>query len=186
MKDLGLEVETLENPLHVSSLLGIRVRVDLICRGYELEISRILLTVDLRVIDMSDFDVILGMDWLIANRVIIDCDCRRVNAYTQDSIRVMFQGDNHDVLPQAVYHFRWHGQLMGWLVSLTLEDEVRQDLSLPRVVCEYEDVFLNELLGLPPYRDVDFTMELHLGTTPISMTPHRMASVELWELKVQL
>ena len=53
MKDLGLEVETLEKPLHVSSVLGARVRVDMICRGCELEISWILLTVDLRVMDMS-------------------------------------------------------------------------------------------------------------------------------------
>ena len=62
MEDLGLEVETLEEPLHVSSPLGARVSVDQICRGCELEISRILLTVDLKVIDMSKFDVILGMD----------------------------------------------------------------------------------------------------------------------------
>ena len=40
------------------------------------------------------------------------------------------------------------------------------------MVCEYEDVFLDELLGLPPYRDVDFTIELHPSTSPISMTPH--------------
>ena len=62
MKDLGLEVETLEKLMHVSSPLGTRVSVDLICQDCELEISRILLTVDLRVMDMSDFDVILGMD----------------------------------------------------------------------------------------------------------------------------
>ena len=75
---------------------------------------------------------------------------------------------------------------MGCLASLTLEDEVRQDLSLPRVVCEYEDVFPDELPRLPPQRDVDFVMELHPGTLPISMTPHRKAPVELHELKVQL
>ena len=75
---------------------------------------------------------------------------------------------------------------MGWLASLTLEDEARQEFGLPRVVCEYEDVFPDELLGLPPYRDVDFTIELNLGTSPISMTPHRMKPVELQELKVQL
>ena len=68
---------------------------------------------------------------------------------------------------------------MGCLASLTLEDEVRQDLDLPQVVREYEDVFLNELLGLPPQRDVDLCIELHLGTSPISMTPHRMTQVEL-------
>ena len=68
---------------------------------------------------------------------------------------------------------------MGWLESLTLEDEERQDLSLPRVVCDYEDVFLDELPGLPPHRDIDFIIELYSGTSPISMTPHRMAPVEL-------
>ena len=67
MKDLGLEVKTLEEPLHVSSPLRARVSVDQICQGCELEILGIILTVDLRVMDMSDFDVILGMDWLTAH-----------------------------------------------------------------------------------------------------------------------
>ena len=78
-----------------------------------------------------------------------------------------------------MYESRWHRQLMGWLESLTLEDEVRQDLSLPIVVCEYEDFFSDELSRLPSHRDVDFVIELHPGTSPISMTPHRMAPVEL-------
>ena len=147
--ELGLKVEALEEPLYVSSPLGTRVRIGMICHGCELEISGILLTVDLRVMDMSKFDVILGMDWLTAYRVIIDCERRRVTAYTQDGTRVVFQGDKHDILPQTVYESRCQGQLTGWLASLTLEDEVRPDLDLPRVVCEYEDVFPDKLLGLP-------------------------------------
>ena len=63
---------------------------------------------------------------------------------------------------------------------------MRPDLDLPRVVCEYEDVFPDKLLGLPPYKVVDFGIELHPGTLPSSMTPHKMALVELQELKVQL
>ena len=184
MEKLGLEVETLEKPLFVSSPLGTRVSVQLICRNYELEISWILLTVDLRVMDMFYFDVILGMEWLMAHRVVIDCDRRRVTAYTRNGVCVVFQGDKHGALPQTVYDSRWNEQLWGWLASLTLEDEVRQDVSLPRVDCEYEDVFLDELLGLPPPRDVTFCIELHPGTSPISKTPHRMAPVELQELKV--
>ena len=46
--------------------------------------------------------------------------------------------------------------------------------------------FLDELLRLPPHRDVDIVIELHPSTSPISMTPHRMAPIELQELKVQL
>ena len=59
-------------------------------------------------------------------------------------------------------------------------------MGLPRVVCEYDDAFSKELSGLPPHRDVDFVIKLHPSTLPISMTPHRMALVELQELKVQL
>ena len=182
--ELGLEIEALEEPLYMSSPLGIRARIGMICCGCELEISGILLTVDLRVMDTSKFDVILGMDLLTAYRVVIDCERRRVTAYTQDGTRVVFQGDKSDILPQTVYESRCQGQLAGWLASLTLEDEVRPDLDLPRVVCEYEDVFSDELLGLPPQRVVDFGIELHSSTSPIFMTPHRMAPVELQELRV--
>ena len=65
VRELGLKVEILEKSLYVSSPLGTNVSVDLICWGCELEISGFLLTMDLRVIDMSEFDVILRMDWLI-------------------------------------------------------------------------------------------------------------------------
>ena len=148
--ELGLEVEALEEPLYVSSPLGIRVRIGMICRGCKLEISGILLTVDLRVMDMSEFDVILGKDWLTDYNVVIDCERKRVTAYTQDGTCVVFQGDKHDILFQTVYESRCQEQLAGWLASLTLEDEVRPDLDLPRVIFEYEDVFPNELPGLPP------------------------------------
>ena len=70
--------------------------------------------------------------------------------------------------------------------TLTLEDEARQELGLPRVVCEYKDVFSEELPGLPPHRDVDLRIDLHPDTSPNSMMSHRMAPIELQELKVQL
>ena len=113
VRELGLEVETLEEPMHVSSPLGTMVSVDLICGGWELKISGILFTVDLRVRDMSEFDVILGMDWLTTHRVVIDYERRRVTAYTQDDTRVTFQGDKHNALPHTMYDSKWHGQLMG-------------------------------------------------------------------------
>ena len=56
---------------------------------------------------------------------------------------------------------------------------MRPNLDLPRVVCEYEDVFRMNYRDCLSHRDVDFSNELHPGTSPISMTPHRMAPVEL-------
>ena len=66
---------------------------------------------------------------------------------------------------------------MGWLASLTLEDEVKSELDLPLIVCEYGDILT---------RVVFFYIELHPGTSPISMTPHRMTPVELQYLRVQI
>ena len=85
-------LETLEEPLYVSSPLEIRARIRMICQGCELEISGTLLTMDLKIMDMSEFEVILRMDWLIAYRVVIDFERRRITAYTQDGTPVVFQG----------------------------------------------------------------------------------------------
>ena len=66
----------------MNSPLRIRARIGMIYRGCELEISRTLLTVDLRIMDMSGFDIILGIDWLTTYRVVIDCERMRVTTYT--------------------------------------------------------------------------------------------------------
>ena len=64
----------------------------MIGRGCELEISGTLLTMDLSILDVSKFDVILRKDWVIAYKVIIDYERRRVTAYTRDGNRMVFQG----------------------------------------------------------------------------------------------
>ena len=87
---------------------------------------------DLRVTEMTGLDDIL--DWITTHRVVIGRDCRRVAAYAQDSVYVMFQGDKHDDLPQTMRNSRCYRRLMGWLASLTQEDEARPGLGLPQVV----------------------------------------------------
>ena len=106
-------LETLEEPLYVSSPLGIRANIRMIGRGCELEISGTLLTVDLRILDMSEFEVILRMDWMISYKVVIDCERMRVTAYTQDGTRMVFQRDKNDILPQTVYESKCQGHLAG-------------------------------------------------------------------------
>ena len=54
------------------------------------------------------------------------------------------------------------------------------------MVCEYPDVFPEDLPGMPPDRDIEFVIELQPGTAPISRRPYRMTPSELAELKIQL
>ena len=60
----------------------------------------ILLTVDLRVMDMSEFNVILGMGLLTAHRVVINCERRRVTAYTQIVFMLRFRGTSTMLYPK--------------------------------------------------------------------------------------
>ena len=72
----------------------------MICRDCELEISGTLLTVDLRIMDMSEFDVILGMDWLTAYRVVIDCERMMVTAIRRTVLVWYFRGTSMTVCPR--------------------------------------------------------------------------------------
>jgi len=64
--------------------------------------------------------------------------------------------------------------------------EEREGPSIIPVVHEFEDVFPDEVPGLPPSREVEFSIDLVPGTGPVSMAPYRMAPAELVELKKQI
>ncbi|TYK03544.1 retrotransposon protein, putative, Ty3-gypsy subclass [Cucumis melo var. makuwa] len=133
-------------------------------KACQIEIANQMLDVTLLVLDMQDFDVILGMDWLSANHASVDCFCKEV----------IFN-------PPSGPSFKFKG---AGIVLDTREPEV--SLSSEPVVWKYPDVFPDELPRLPPPREIDFVIELEPGTAPISRDPYRMAPAELNELKVQL
>ena len=54
------------------------------------------------------------------------------------------------------------------------------------IVCDYPDVFSEELPGLPPHKEIEFAIDIVPGATPASITPYRMAPMELKELNFQL
>ena len=72
------------------------------------------------------------------------------------------------------------------IVAHTEKNSTVEKISVIPVVEEYANVFLDEIPELPPSRDEDFTIDLILGASPISMAPYRMASAELAELKKQI
>lgn len=75
---------------------------------------------------------------------------------------------------------------MAFLASVVASDPAQPRLEEIDVVSEFPDVFPEELPGLAPKREIDFTIELVPGTAPISKAPYRMAPAELKELKEQL
>ena len=74
----------------------------------------------------------------------------------------------------------------GGFIAFISEDKQFKQLEDILVTCEFPNAFPDEVPGLPPIREIDFTIELMPGTTLISRAPYRMAPTMLRELKVQL
>jgi hypothetical protein len=127
-------------------------------------------TADLTVLPSEGIDVILGMDWLTAHKGVISCSPRLVTLEHPSGKKIEVEPLKSQDVPQ-VYN-------LNNLEKRTLED-------VP-VICEYPDVFPEELPGLPPDRDVEFVIDLVPGTAPITKRPYRMSAEELTELKGQL
>ncbi|KAL4032586.1 hypothetical protein IC575_005665 [Cucumis melo] len=159
-------------------------------KACQIEIARHVIEVTLLVLDMLDFDVILGMDWLAANHASIDCSRKEVAFNPPSMASFKFKGEGSRSLPKVISTMRARKLLSQgtWSILASVVDtrEVDVSPSSKPVVSDYPDVFPEELLGLPPHREIEFAIELEPGTVPISRAPYRMAPAQLKELKVQL
>ncbi|KAL0537454.1 hypothetical protein IC582_026432 [Cucumis melo] len=185
-----LEVEPLHHVLSVSTPSGGCMLSKERVKACQIEIAGHVIEVTLIVLDMLDFDVILGMDWLAANHASIDCSRKEVTFNPPSMASFKFKGGGSKSLPQVISAIRASKLLSqgtwGILASVVDTREADVSLSSEPVVRDYPDVFPEELPGLPPHREVEFAIELEPGTVPISRAPYRMAPTELKELKVQL
>ncbi|KAL0556882.1 hypothetical protein IC582_005399 [Cucumis melo] len=185
-----LEVEPLQHVLSVSTPSGDCMLSKEKVKTCQIEIAGHVIEVTLLVLDMLDFDVILGMDWLAANHASIDCSRKEVTFNPPSRASFKFKGEGSRSLPQVISAIRASKLLSqgtwGILASVVDTREADVSLSSELVVRDYPDVFPEELPGLPPHREVEFAIELEPGTVPISRAPYRMAPAELKELKVQL
>jgi hypothetical protein len=123
---------------------------------------------NLIAISLEGMDVTLGMDWMTQIRVVLDISDRVVEI------------NSHTVGHTTLYlPFKDGTDSSAYVTIISHLDEIP-------VVCEYLDVFPNEFPGMPPDRYVNFVIELHLGTAPISKQPYCMPPKKLAELKNQL
>ena len=145
---------------------------------------------DLILIDLKGLDVILGMDWLASNYASMDCFRKEV-IFRRPGLPVVVLYRERRRAPSGLISAISARCLLqkgckGYLAHVvdTRSSEARLE-DVP-VVRDFLDVFPDDLLGLPPEREIDFPIDLVPGTTPISLPPYRMAPTELKELKAQL
>jgi hypothetical protein len=146
---------------------GGKISSNQVCRSVPIQMGRNLVRTNLQLLDLEGMDVLLGMDWMTRHRVSLDIPFRAVEIDSPDHEPTILY------LPQREYNNSYAYAVEG----IKLKD-------IP-IVCEYADVFPDDLLRMPPDRDIEFIIELQPGTAPISKRPYRMPPNELAELKIQ-
>jgi hypothetical protein len=136
--------------------------------------------VDLVCLPLSGMDVILGMNWLEFNHVHINCFRKTVHfssAEEEEEIEFLTTKQLKQLMRDGI-------QMFSLKASLSIENQAVIDKL--QVVCEFPEVFADEIPDVPPAREVEFSIDLIPGTKPVSMAPYRMSAFELVELKKQL
>jgi hypothetical protein len=162
-----LNVITIVKGGYCISAAGNNIMTNQVVKDVKIEIGDREFLADLVVISGVGIDVILGMKWMSGNGVLIDTSTRVV--MLRDPI------DKKGFLVQLPRDIAIHNTANAALAK-AIED-------IP-VVCEFSDVFPDDLLGLPLDREVEFKIELIPGMTPISRRPYKMPPNELAELKI--
>ena len=118
---------------------------------------------DLIVLDIQDFDAILGMDWLSKYCAFIDCKDKKVIFEIPGKEVLVFQGERrHTPMLSSAAQVRSliREDFQAYLISVQ-EIDKKEGLKIEDipVVREYPEVFPNDLPGLPPTRELDFDIE---------------------------
>ena len=134
-------------------------------------------------LDIVDLGVILGIDWLDYNRAKLHCYEKVVTFHRPSFPLVTFvgirSGLKHGVISTVKGKRLLKKGCPGYLAYVVLNDNTHSSVEDVRVVIHFPYVFPDDLPGLPPDSDVEFTINLLPGTNPISLTPYPMAPVEL-------
>ncbi|KAL5546618.1 hypothetical protein UlMin_006305 [Ulmus minor] len=149
------------------------------------------LSMDLVILDMFDYDVIIGMDFLTKYEATINCKARTVTFKPTGEAPFEFigeKGKDQKMLISAMKARKWlasgcFGFLANVIDTTPREKDKLEDVP---VISEFIEVFPEDLPGIPPDREITFEIELLPGTAPISKAPYRMAPAELKELQTQL
>ena len=149
--------------------------------------------INLNVLPLGSYDLLIGMDWLEQHRVILNCYDKTFTSINSDGKPKCKRNPqkNHHKADLALHLKRVVRKgCKYYAITITDEENLNKIDKLKLkdipVLRQYADVFLEEILGVPPKRELDSTIELVPGVVPSSKAPYQMNIIELNELKSQL
>ncbi|XP_016164684.1 uncharacterized protein LOC107607224 [Arachis ipaensis] len=175
VEELGLKVSKLSFELHVHTLHQTVVTRSG-CRQVGFRLEGRDFVHDLICLPMIRLEMILGFNWLLKNRVLLDC--------FEQSIQFMPKEEYGAVIAKGYYlnsvmvHCS-EEECQGYILLTANALGDTQNLDQIPVVRDFQEVFPDDILEFPPQREIEFAIELVPGVGPVSIAPYRMAPIEL-------
>ncbi|XP_073016426.1 uncharacterized protein [Primulina eburnea] len=189
-KKLGLTPELIVEPFRVATPTSKTVETHRVHRKCKICINENLFQSELIQLNMVEFDIILGMDWLARNNAMVDCKGKSVRLRTPNQKEVVYHGKSKERKSLLSASQAWKAMKSGADIYLATVNVVKEEIELKPgdipIVRDFPDVFPEELPGTVPDREIGFEINLVPEAAPISKAPYRMAPAELKELKEQL
>nr|GFA92701.1 hypothetical protein [Tanacetum cinerariifolium] len=167
---LGLEPSKLGFKYEIEIASEQLVEIDKVIKGCKLEIEGHVSEIDLIPFGHGIFDVIIGMDWLSNYKAEIICHEKVVRIPLPNGKVLRVLGKRQE-------------EKARFLMSAKAGDKKQEEIV---VVRDFPDVFLDDLFGLPPIREIEFQIELIPGATPVAKSPYRLVPSEMEEFSGQL
>ncbi|KAD3640029.1 hypothetical protein E3N88_29252 [Mikania micrantha] len=160
-----------------------------IIKGCVLTLADHQLVIDLMPVTLGSFGVVIGMDWLSANRTEIVCKEKIVRVTLPSGEHISIQGELRGIplnimtcMKANKYLQKGYTAILALITEQPKKERKIEDID---VVCDYPEVFHDDLPGLPPARQVEFQIDLTPGAAPIAKAPYRLAPTEMQELSNQ-
>ncbi|XP_073151776.1 uncharacterized protein [Henckelia pumila] len=175
---LGIVLEESISRFCVSLTSGEELKSISVVRNYKIQMQSLDLCANFIVLEMVDFDAIFGMDWLTQNEAIIDCKRRIVALKIKDGKSFVFRATSKRSTPSMI-SAGTACQLLskgctGLIASLNGDQEMQQPkLDEVEIVKDFPEVYPDNVVGLPPIKEVEFGIELLPETKPASKAPYR-------------
>jgi hypothetical protein len=144
--------------------------------------------VDVNIIPLGSYDCLIGMDWLEKHHDVLECYNKTITCLDEEGQQGKVQGIPIVVVVREISamqlkkSFRKGCQIFAAHMKEAIVDKV-VSIEDPLVLKDFEDVF-GEIPGLPSKRDIDFSIDLVPGFTPVSKTPYIMGTLELKDLQM--
>nr|GFA22339.1 putative reverse transcriptase domain-containing protein [Tanacetum cinerariifolium] len=186
---IDIEPVIVDHSYEVKLTDGRVVSTNTILRGCALNLVNHLFEINLMPIKLGTFDVIIGMDWLILHDAVIVCGKKEVHVPLKKRTLVVKGNDCVSRLKvvscMKVKKYVDRGSYL-FVAQVVEKEPAERRLEDVPVICEFPDVFPEDLPGLPPPRKVEFEIELFSGAAPMARVPYRLAPSKMKELATQL